>query len=186
MNNLSQFITGFYYTGLLQIVLTDTKRVFRDVYCRHKNITILHHNTPLWDIKYCPFPDLALMRTGHVTSPPYTPLHLVPYLVYPELCITSNPCIGALEDFATFYHTLVTVRTTPITHTHTHTHAHAHTHVLRLTRFCQGLPGWASSRKVKPIWILLKQETVIGSGISCAICKSAPHPRQITMPLPHH
>ena len=30
----------------------------------------------------------------------------------------------------------------------------------------------ASTRKVKPIWILLKQETVSGSGISWAICKS--------------
>jgi len=38
----------------------------------------------------------------------------------------------------------------------------------------------------KPVWILLKQETVIGSGISWAICKSAPHPRQITTPAPHH
>jgi len=28
----------------------------------------------------------------------------------------------------------------------------------------------------EPIWILLKQETVSGSGISCAICESAPHP----------
>ena len=36
-----------------------------------------------------------------------------------------------------------------------------------------GLPGSASNRKVKPIWILLKQETVSGSGISWAICKSA-------------
>ena len=41
-------------------------------------------------------------------------------------------------------------------------------------------------RKVKPIWILLEQETVGGSGISWAICKSAPHSRQITMPAPHH
>jgi len=29
---------------------------------------------------------------------------------------------------------------------------------------------------------LLEQETVSGSGISLAICKSAPHPRQIIMP----
>jgi len=29
-----------------------------------------------------------------------------------------------------------------------------------------GLPGWAGTRKVKPIWILLKHETVSGSGIS--------------------
>ena len=49
-----------------------------------------------------------------------------------------------------------------------------------------GLPGWAGTRKVKPIWILLKQETVSGSGISWAICKSAPCSRQITMPAPHH
>ena len=33
-----------------------------------------------------------------------------------------------------------------------------------------GLPRWACTRKVKPIWILLKQETVSGSGISWAIC----------------
>jgi len=42
------------------------------------------------------------------------------------------------------------------------------------------------TRKVKPIWILLKQETVSGSGISWAICKSAPLSRQMTMPAPHH
>ena len=42
------------------------------------------------------------------------------------------------------------------------------------------------TRKVKPIWILLKQETVSGSGISWAICKSAPRSRQITTPAPHH
>ena len=49
-----------------------------------------------------------------------------------------------------------------------------------------GLPRWAGTRKVKPIWILLKQETVSGSGISWVICKSAPRSRQITMPAPHH
>ena len=47
-------------------------------------------------------------------------------------------------------------------------------------------PGLPSTRKVKPIWILLKEETVSGSGISWAICKSATHSRQITMPAPHH
>ena len=41
-------------------------------------------------------------------------------------------------------------------------------------------------QKDKPIWILLKQETVSGSGISWAICKSAPCPRQITTPAPYH
>jgi len=49
-----------------------------------------------------------------------------------------------------------------------------------------GLPRWPGTRKVKPIWISLKQETVSGSGISWAICKSAPRSRQITTPTPHH
>ena len=56
----------------------------------------------------------------------------------------------------------------------------------RLTALIPGLPGWAGSRKVKPIWILLKQETVSCSGISWATCKSASRFRQITMPAPHH
>jgi len=56
----------------------------------------------------------------------------------------------------------------PSINTHTHT---------RLTALCQGLPGLAGTRKVKPIWILLKQETVSGSGINWAIFKSAPSDR---------
>jgi len=39
---------------------------------------------------------------------------------------------------------------------------------------------------LKPIWILLKQETVSGSSISWAICKSASRCRQITTPAPRH
>ena len=58
-----------------------------------------------------------------------------------------------------------------------------HTHLMAL---CPGLPGWAGTRKVKAIWILLKQETLSGGGISWAICKSAPRSRQITMPATHH
>jgi len=57
------------------------------------------------------------------------------------------------------------------------------THLMAL---CLGLPGWAGTRKVKLIWILLNQETVNGSDISWAICIFAPCPRQITMPTPHH
>ena len=40
-------------------------------------------------------------------------------------------------------------------------------------------------QKGKPIWILLKQETVSGSGISWATRKSAPRSRQITTPAHH-
>ena len=62
----------------------------------------------------------------------------------------------------------------------------AHTHTQRFNGPFPGLPRWSGTRKVKPIWILLKQETVSGSGISWAVCKSAPRSRQITTPAPHH
>ena len=65
-----------------------------------------------------------------------------------------------------------------------HTHAE-NTHTRLMAPLCPGLPGWAGTRKVKPIWSLLEQKTVSGSGISRAICKSAPRYRQITMPAPH-
>ena len=57
-----------------------------------------------------------------------------------------------------------------------------HTHT-RLMALFPGLPRWAGTRKAKPIWILLKQETVSGSGFGWAICKSATRSRQITIPL---
>jgi len=43
--------------------------------------------------------------------------------------------------------------------------------IICLTAFCPRLPRWAGTRKVKPIWILLKWQ-------------SAPCSRQITMPTP--
>ena len=70
------------------------------------------------------------------------------------------------------------ILTVPTTHTHTHTHP--------FNGPFPGLPGWAGTRKVKPVCILQKQETVSSSGISSAICKSAPRSRQITTPVPHH
>jgi len=63
------------------------------------------------------------------------------------------------------------------THTHTHTFNCPSSGTTRVSRYY----------KVKPFWILLKQETVSGSGISWTIiCKSAPRSRQITTPAPHH
>ena len=61
------------------------------------------------------------------------------------------------------------------------------TQLITKLKYCQytGLPGWAGTRKGKPIWISLKQETVSGSGISWAICRSAPRSRQITTPATH-
>ena len=59
--------------------------------------------------------------------------------------------------------------------THTHPFNSPLSRTTRVSRYQKG----------KPIWILMKQETVSGSGISWAICKSAPRSRQITMPAPH-
>jgi len=51
-----------------------------------------------------------------------------------------------------------------------YTHRHTQT---RLTALFPGPPEWAGIRKVKPIWILLKQETASGSGIGCMqVCTS--------------
>jgi len=63
--------------------------------------------------------------------------------------------------------------------------AHSTTTILRLFEFCLGKAG---TRKVKPETNLdfLEQETVSGSGISWAICKSAPRSRPITIPALHH
>ena len=67
---------------------------------------------------------------------------------------------------------------------HSHTHTHTHTHLFngplsRTTRVSRYQKG-------KPIWISLKQETMSGSGICWAICKSAPRSRQIITPAPHY
>ena len=59
--------------------------------------------------------------------------------------------------------------------THTHTFNGRLSGTTRVSRYQKG----------KPIWILLKEETVSGSDISWAICKSAPRSRQITTPAPH-
>ena len=59
-------------------------------------------------------------------------------------------------------------------------HLH-HTHTPVERPFFRDEPG-----KPVPERILLKQETVSGSGINWAICKSASRSRQITTPASHH
>jgi len=57
---------------------------------------------------------------------------------------------------------------------------HTHTSIVGPLDFVRDYPGELIP---EPVWILLKQETVSGSGINC---KSAPRPREIIMPAPHH
>ena len=71
---------------------------------------------------------------------------------------------------------VATDRETVFSVVRTHTHTHTHTHIWRR----------AGTRTGKPMWILPKHETVSGSGISWAICKSAPRSRKITMSEPNH
>ena len=47
--------------------------------------------------------------------------------------------------------------TQPTASKHTHTQSHT-----RLTALFLGLPGWAGTRKLKPIWILLKHQSTEG------------------------
>ena len=61
-------------------------------------------------------------------------------------------------------------------------HTPTHTRFMAIVRDYPGEPG----KKVKPIWILLEQETASGTRISWAICKSTQRSRQITTPAPHH
>ena len=96
-----------------------------------------------------------------------------------EHCKLSQRDLGPSPGHQTAFAIFQVFRMASAMFTHTHTHT-------RLTALFPGLPGWAGTRKVKPIWILLKQETVSGSGISWAICKSAPRSRQITVPAPYH
>jgi len=73
---------------------------------------------------------------------------------------------------------------TILTDWHTHTHTHTHTHPFNGS--LSGTTRVSRYQKGKAFWILLKQETVSGSGIRWTVCKSALRSRQITMPAPHH
>ena len=87
-------------------------------------------------------------------------------------CLLSTNVSSALEVILNDIHYI----NPRFTHTHTHP----------FNSLFSGLPRWAGTRKETPIWILQKQETVSGSGIRWAICKSAPRSSQITTPVPHH
>ena len=91
-------------------------------------------------------------------------------------------CTYGFMDRIMFEHNNITLRAPAICHPsdrHTRWLDLHSTHVQR--PFVRHYPG-----EPVPIWILLKQETVSGSGISWAICKSAPCTRQMTMPAPYH
>ena len=68
----------------------------------------------------------------------------------PDVCVMMMICAFVLCLVKAGDHVMRcgnSVLSLSFSHTHTHT---------RLTALCPGLPGWASTRKVKPIWILLK------------------------------
>jgi len=61
-----------------------------------------------------------------------------------------------------------------------------HTTVLGPSSILSGTTRVSRHQKGKTNLDLLKQDIVNGSGISCAICKSAPWPRHILTPASHH
>ena len=125
-------------------------------------------NKAIVDSRLCPSPVLPVVSQFK---------YLLQYqilLQHTELLWVYTPCLTFVSPVPS---QCVQLQIRPIKPEHTY---------IRLMAFCPGLPGWAGTRKVKPMWILLKQETVSDSDISWAICKSVPHSRQITMPAPHH
>jgi len=76
--------------------------------------------------------------------------------------------------------------TIQFTQTHARMHTHTHTHPFNNNGPFSRTTRMSRYQKGKPIWILLKQQTVSGSGISWAICKSGPCSNQTTTPAPHH
>jgi len=91
-------------------------------------------------------------------------------------CCDPSVCLSVPGSYAMVTKTLIAAGSQTVLHPYIH---------LFNSPF-PGLPGWASTRKVKTIWILHCQMTVSGSGISLAVHKSAPSSRQITTPAPHH
>jgi len=87
---------------------------------------------------------------------------------------TSAERWDRLTDVPSFHRPCSTYHANNVTNRHTHPFNGPLSGTTRVSRY----------QKVKPIWILLKQETVSGIGISWAIRKSAPRSRQITMPPP--
>ena len=62
---------------------------------------------------------------------------------------------------------------------------HTHTHLTALFRDYLGEPVPLYQKGKTNLDFTEARDTVSGSGISWAICKSAPRSRQITMPAPH-
>jgi len=82
------------------------------------------------------------------------------------------------EDLSSYSHKIESVyENVRMITTHTHTHP--------FNGPLSGTTRVSQYQKGKPIWILVKQETVSGSGIGWTICKSAPRFRQITTTTPH-
>ena len=102
-----------------------------------------------------------------------------------DVCRVDAREVGRVESGRLRTRRAVLVRN-PVALCSPRVHRNSNTHTHPFNGPFPGLPGSAGTRKVKPIWILLKQETVSGSGISWTIRKSTHRSRQITTPAPHH
>ena len=135
---------------------------------------LFHRRLQSWSQSQSPWSVRVLLRT-------HTHNHRISFWMYNRLYHHRRRRVY----LQSVYYTLQSAVQPGCTAGWTRRFKYSYTHT-RLTALCPGLPGWAGTRKIKPIWISLKQETVTGSGISWAICKSAPRSRQLTTPAPYH
>ena len=103
--------------------------------------------------------------------------HMMLFFAHWRFVFSKIRCLDTPFAFGSYFR----VRSSYKKHLNTHTHTHTHIHP-----FNGPFSGTTRvGRYQKGNWILLKQETVSGSGISWAIGKSAPCSRQTTTPAPH-
>ena len=103
------------------------------------------------------------------------------------IAVLNSTIVNSL--FMLSFHIISEVMDAGCTRARTCTHTHTQLFYGPLG-FCPGLPSELApereNQEGKTNLDFLEQEIVSGSGISWAICKSAPSPRQITMPASHH
>ena len=97
-------------------------------------------------------------------------------------CQCNSTCLLQLQ----FVRSVLSVNPCMVRYEQGYSPKHTHTHTHPFNGPFSGTTQVSRYQKGKPIWMLLKQETVSASGIHWAICKSASRSKQITTLAPHH
>ena len=139
--------------------------------------SVRHFRFPFYFIHFLPVPFLVIFSSFSFTHFRF-PYARFGFTLVGVLCraeLRALLCLSVLQ-FIIVDHVILCFMLVLANNTHTHPFNGPLSRTTRVSRYQKG----------KTVWILLKQETVSGSGISWAICQSAPRYRQITTPAPHH